>query len=292
MTITNVTHITNFDQKVYDGLIADAKAQGMQARQVDTLLLQAVNTGNKSFSDAVQAVRQDLPALSPPRHTEFSRIAEFGLVPSPGSLVTALLIKNAAEQREQNAKVRQTEVDAVAKSMKQEAKMMKDMAVAQLVLGIASGVVSIAAGVVQFGGSVKALSMQPQQVTGGCPRSDGPTAPICCPWSDRCRLQKSFAEGASKNLLGSQLMTANTATQGMSQSISGAGTILNAYSQFVGTSGQSSFKSMEADQEQMRATREKTDSLDKALQELIQKLLAALDSVQQGQNQARTRILG
>lgn len=276
MTITNVTHITNFDQKVYDGLIADAKAQGMQARQVDTLLLQAVNTGNKSFSDAVQAVRQDLPALSPPRHTEFSRIAEFGLVPSPGSLVTALLIKNAAEQREQNAKVRQTEVDAVAKSMKQEAKMMKDMAVAQLVLGIASGVVSIAAGVVQFGGSVKALSMQPQQVTG-----DGLS-----------KAQKSFAEGASKNLLGSQLMTANTATQGMSQSISGAGAILNAYSQFVGTSGQSSFKSMEADQEQMRATREKTDSLDKALQELIQKLLAALDSVQQGQNQARARILG
>jgi hypothetical protein len=51
-------------------------------------------------------------------------------------------------------------------------------------------------------------------------------------------------------------------------------------------------KEMQADQEKMREMRDSLKNLDEGLKELIQKALAAQDSIQQAQNQARTKILG
>lgn len=252
MDITQVGNIAGFDQQVYDKLVAEAKSQGVRADRVDQILLRTANE-NGNFQDAVSAFRQNLLVLlALPNHADFSRIAEFGAVPSPGALVLSLITRTADEQRKQNAAIRQMEVEAVAKSMKNEAEAMKKMAVTQLALGIASGIIKGISGGVGAFGAGKALRMN----------SDAGT------------------------------MAANARTQGISSSIGGAGDILGAISQYVGTAAQAEFKKMEADQEQMRATREKTDNLDKSLEELIQKALSAADSIQQAQNQARAKILG
>jgi hypothetical protein len=49
---------------------------------------------------------------------------------------------------------------------------------------------------------------------------------------------------------------------------------------------------MDADQEKLRDMRDALKDLDEGLKELIQKALAAQDSIQQTQNQTRAKILG
>jgi hypothetical protein len=49
---------------------------------------------------------------------------------------------------------------------------------------------------------------------------------------------------------------------------------------------------MDADQEKLRDMRNALKDLDEGLKDLLQKALAAQDSIQQTQNQARTKILG
>ena len=153
--ITSVSNIPNFDRQTYESLLNEAKSHGMSASQVDQLLLEGVKLKSRDFGEVVAAVRTDIPRLAPPNGADFARIAEFGVVPSPGSLVMSLITKTAAEQRRQNQEVRQQQGAA---SMKSEADKMRDMAATQLALGIASGVITIAGGAVQAGMAGNALT--------------------------------------------------------------------------------------------------------------------------------------
>jgi hypothetical protein len=274
-TINNVSDISGFDSQVYSNLVGEAKSQGVSAAQIDRLLLQLAEAGN-DFGKAVDGVRTDIPRLAPPNGADLARIAELGVMPSPGSLVLSLITKYATEQRQQNAEVRQQQVDAIAESMKAEADKMRDMAVAQLALSIASGVLTIASGAVQAGMAGAALATKP-----GAVNAEGLNPK-----------QLSAAENASKGLHSSRLTTMNSRAQGISQGIGGFGTILNGVSEYIGTTSQAKFKEMEADQEKMRAAGEAVKNLDDGLKELIQKLLSGQDAIQQAQNQARVKILG
>ncbi|GHT82102.1 hypothetical protein AGMMS49960_07820 [Betaproteobacteria bacterium] len=251
--ITSVSNIPNFDRQTYESLIKEAKSNGVSASQVDQLLLEGVKLKNSDFTAAAAAVRTDIPRLAPPDGPDFARIVEFGVVPSPGSLIMGLITKTAAEQRQQNQEIRQQQVDAVAQSMTAEADKMRKVAVVQLILSIASGMLTIAGSAMQAGMAGSALG---------------------------------------KGLDAGNLQLANTEASGMGQAGGGYSSMLNGASQFIGSKAQAEFKEMEADQEKMRAYGESVKSMDDALKELIQKVLEAQNAVQQAQNQARTRILG
>jgi hypothetical protein len=276
MTITNVSDIRGFDPQIYSNLIDEAKAQGVSTAQVDHNLIGLIESG-RDFGKAVAELRFSIIQLPPPLvDTDLARISELGVMPSPGSLVLSLITKYATEQRQQNAEIRQQQVDAIAKSMIEEADKMRDMAAAQLALSIASGVITIASGAIQAGMAGAALATKPGAVdTKGL--------------NDK---QISSAKSAELGRHSAELTLKNTKASGVSQGMGGFSTILNAASEYIGTTSQAKFKEMEADQEKMRAAGEAVKNLDDGLKELIQKALSAQDAIQQGQNQARLKILG
>ncbi len=89
---------------------------------------------------------------------------------------------------------------------------------------------------------------------------------------------------------GGDMATSARAT-GAGKAIGGGAEALGAINQFVGSMYQAEFKEMEADQEKMRAMRESLKDLSDGLKELIQKSLSSQENIQQGKNQATTRIL-
>lgn len=248
---TDISGLPNFDRQIYDALLRDASAQGVGASQVDSLLMEAVN-GGQSFDEAVDQVSRSLPRLAPPNGADYSRIAEFGVLPSPGALVMSLVTKYAGEQREQNRELRHAMTEQIVESMKDEADKMREMAAIQLAMGIVSGALTIASGAIQTG----------------------------------------FAASAMKTPDAARSQAINSKGQGVAQAGGGFAGIANAIGQYYGTMYQAEFKEMEADQEKMREMRDSLKDLDEGLKELIQKALAAQDSIQQAQNQARTKILG
>lgn len=82
-----------------------------------------------------------------------------------------------------------------------------------------------------------------------------------------------------------------TKAQGVGTAVGGGAKALDAVNQFAGSMFQAEFKEMEADQERMRSTRDSLKELNDGLKELIQKSLSSAESIQQGKNQATTRIL-
>ncbi|MDR0672093.1 MAG: type III secretion system translocon subunit SctB [Zoogloeaceae bacterium] len=266
MSITNITNATGFDPRTYANLLEEARAQGIGAPQVDNLLLEAINNGGQNFNQAVNQVSQNLPRLAPPNGADLSRIAEFGVAPSPGALVMSLVTKYVAEQREQNREIRHQMTEQIVASMQDEADKMREMAAIQLAMGIVSGALTIAGGAVQTGMSAAALK------TPAIPKgqADTPATP------------SASNNGQSLNFMG----------QGMSQGMSGAAGIAKAIGDYYATRFQAEMKEMQADQERMREMRDSVKDLDEGLKELIQKTLAAQDSIQQAQNQARAKILG
>ena len=81
------------------------------------------------------------------------------------------------------------------------------------------------------------------------------------------------------------------AAQGVGTAVGGGSKALDGVNQFVGSMFQAEFKEMEADQEKMRAMRDSIKDMNDGLKELIQKSLSSAESIQQGKNQATTRIL-
>jgi hypothetical protein len=248
---TSITSLPNFNQQAYEALLNQAHAQGVGATQVDNLLLEAVNTG-QSFNQAVEQVGRNLPRLAPPNGADLARIAEFGVLPSPGALVMSLVTKFASEQREQNREIRHQMTENIVQSMHDEADKMREMAAIQLAMGIVSGALTIASGAIQTG----------------------------------------FAASALKVGDAAQSQAINSKGQGISQSVGGFGGIMKSIGDYAGTMYQAEMKEMQADQEKMREMRDSLKDLDEGLKELIQKALSAQDSIQQAQNQARTKILG
>ncbi|MDR3157674.1 MAG: type III secretion system translocon subunit SctB [Zoogloeaceae bacterium] len=248
---TSISSLPNFDQQTYEALLNQARAQGVGAAQVDNLLLEAVNTG-QSFDQAVEQVSGNLPRLAPPNGADMARIAEFGVLPSPGALVMSLITRYAGEQREQNREIRHQMTEQIVASMQEEADKMREMAAIQLAMGIVSGALTIASGAVQVG----------------------------------------FAASALKTSDPGQIQAINSKGQGLAQAGGGFAGITKSIGDFFGTMYQAEIKEMQADQEKMREMRDSLKDLDEGLKELIQKALAAQDSIQQAQNQARAKILG
>ena len=102
--------------------------------------------------------------------------------------------------------------------------------------------------------------------------------------------QSSMA-ASGMGMADSNKMLQSTKAQGVGTAIGGGAGLFSAGSQFVGSMYQASFKEMEADQERMRALRDSLKDLNDSLKELIQKTLSSTESIQQGKNQATTRIL-
>ena len=248
-TITDVSQIPGFNQQQYDALIQQAKKQQVDVSLVTSSLLEAVNSG-KSFTEAMNAVKADLPKLAPPNMQYMALLANWPGLPSPGAAIMALITELSAEQRQQNKELAWAQTEALVNSMKDQAKEMKTMAAIQLAMGISSAAISIAAGAAQAG------------VAGGA---------------------KGLDSGAS--------MALSTKAQGIGMGVGGSAKLFDAGSQFAGSMYQAKFKEMEADQETMRALRESIKDLNDALKELIQKSLSSSDNIQQGRNQALTRIL-
>lgn len=96
---------------------------------------------------------------------------------------------------------------------------------------------------------------------------------------------------AGKQVEGVSDMLLSTKAQGVGTAIGGGAKGLDAVNQYMGAIFQAEFKEMEADQEKMRAMRDSIKDLNDSLKELIQKSLASAESIQQGKNQATTRIL-
>jgi hypothetical protein len=248
---TSISGLPNFNPQTYENLLQQARAQGVGASQVDTLLMEAVNDG-QSFDQAADQVSKQLPRLAPPKGADIARIAEFGVLPSPGALVMSLVTQFAGEQREQNREIRHAMTEEIVQSMHDEADKMREMAAIQLAMGIVSGVLTIASGAIQTG----------------------------------------FAGAAFKNPDAAQSQALNSKGQGIAQSGGGLAGIAKSLGDYFGTMYQAEIKEMQADQEKMREMRDSLKDLDEGLKELIQKALSAQDSIQQAQNQARTKILG
>jgi hypothetical protein len=105
-------------------------------------------------------------------------------------------------------------------------------------------------------------------------------------------IQVSFAASAFKNPDTAQSQAINAKGQGFAQAGGGVAGIAKALGDYYATESQAEIKEMQADQEKMREMRDSLKDLDEGLKELIQKALSAQDSIQQAQNQARTKILG
>jgi hypothetical protein len=295
MSITNITNATGFDRQTYANLLEEARAQGIGATQVDNLLLEAINNDGQDFNQAVNQVSQSLPRLAPPNGADLSRISEFGVLPSPGALVMSLVTKYAAEQREQNREIRHQMTEQIVASMQAEADKMRDMAAIQLAMGIVSGTLTIAGGAVQTGMSAAALK------TPAIPKgqADTPAAPATSVANGRIVIGghrgAASATGAAPKAsadLAARGQSLNFMGQGMSQGAGGAAGIAKGIGDYYATRFQAEMKEMQADQERMRDMRDSLKDLDEGLKELIQKALAAQDSIQQAQNQARAKILG
>ncbi|MDR2637107.1 MAG: type III secretion system translocon subunit SctB [Zoogloeaceae bacterium] len=315
---TSITSLPDFNQQAYEALLNQARAQGVAAAQVDSLLLEAANSG-QSFGQVAEQVSHNLPRLAPPNGADIARIAEFGLLPSPGALVMSLITKYAGEQREQNREVRHQMTEQIVASMQEEADKMREMAALQLAMGIVSGLITIASGAVQTGMSAAALKTAIPQGKADVPSASPPAgggtmgatgarsgiaigghrggAPstTAAPASAPSTTSATPAPGAALKppidpLTRSQSL--NALGQGMAQAGGGFAGIAKSVGDYYGTMYQAKIKELQADQEKLRDMRDSLKDLDEGLKELIQKALAAQDSIQQAQNQARTKILG
>jgi hypothetical protein len=282
-TITNVSRIPNFNEQTYANLVEQARSQGIGASQVENLLLEEVNSG-KSFDLAVSQVSQNLPRLAPPNGADYARIAEFGVLPSPGTLVMSLITKGASEHRQRNQEIRHLQTEQVVESMQDEVKKLNSMAAMQLSMGIVSGTLTIAGGVAQVGFAGAALK------TGGGSSKTG-TSETSTSSTSTSSTSASSAPSSSK-IATANSQSKNAIGSGISQAGGGLAGIFKAIGDFYATESQAEMKKMQADQEKIRESREAVKSLDDGLKELIQKLLAAQDSIQQSQSQARAKILG
>ncbi|MDR2788737.1 MAG: type III secretion system translocon subunit SctB [Candidatus Accumulibacter sp.] len=249
--VSTVSNIPNFNQQIYENLLEEARSQGVSQNQVDTLLLEAASSG-QSFDLVADQISKRLPQLAPPNGADVARIAEFGVMPSPGALVMSLVTKFAAQQREQDRELRHAATEAVVASMEEQADKMREMAAVQFAMAVVSGALTIAGGAAQAG----------------------------------------MAGAAFKNPNTTQSTALNTKGQGVGQAASGFASIPKAVGDYYGTLYQAEIKEMDADQEKLREMRDSLKDIDDSLKELIEKALAAQDSIQQAQNQTRAKILG
>jgi hypothetical protein len=274
--ISTISQAQGFNQQLYDNLIQQARAENVDTGSVNTMLLNAVNSG-KSFDQALALVQSDLPNLPTPTGAAFALLKDWPALPSPGALIMSVTTQYAAEQRQRNQELMWKETEAIAQSMKDQAREMRNAAVTQLVLGCVSGAVQIGMGVMQMGMGAAAAKNATAAANKAAEAAGGAGTPAG---------SKAFSEAFT-----SAMMTANMNIGAAGQIGGGFGRMIDAGGQYVGTQMQARVKEMEAGQETMRAMRDAIKNLDESLRELIRKSLAAQNDLQTSTNQARPRIL-
>ena len=293
MSITSVTQAANFDQAAYDELLAAAKTEYVAQSKVDEQLLLALNSG-KSFSEAVAAVKSDLPTLPPPMGT--GEVWSNGLpgLPSFGANYLAMITDIASEQRRQNAQMRADQTEEIVAKIHDQTDEMRTKAIVQLVIGVVSGTISIAQGAASTAMTVKGMRANETSAVEARDRvidqgTGGGTKPLTEKQMNKL-LTKSESTYTSTRQQADMLL--NTRVGSFNSGMGGITGIMGSASQSVGTFFDANIKEMEADVERMRAQQDALKSLAESLQAVIQKALSTQDAIQQSMNQARTKIMG
>ncbi|MDR1578570.1 MAG: hypothetical protein LBT86_10175 [Deltaproteobacteria bacterium] len=209
------------------------------------------NKGWREFDDNGNC----LP-LSPPKSNYKLDPSLFGTMPSPGASIMCLLTHMAGEDRRINRDLQLQESKSIVEEMKSEADLIREKAVTQLIIGCVSSAINIASGVVQIGGAVSTLKA-----------------------------------GASGALTDGQLGLITQKFNAINTIMQAGATILNSVNQFEGDQFDASLKEMDAKIEKDRADIEALKSINDALTELIHKSLSTAETIQEGVNQTRSRIL-
>lgn len=259
MPITNVNQINGFDAAQYNQLLETAKSEYVSKEQVDQALVAAVNAG-KTFSQALSSITTTLPTLPPPMGT--GALWDNGLagLPSFSANYLAMIGDVSAQQRRQSAEQRALQLEIIVDTIKDQAEEMRSKASWQLLMGVASGLLSVAQGIASY-----------RMMSSGT--------------AENAQIADTTARNHADMLL-------NTKVQSFNSGAGGAIGSVGAISQAIGGFYDASIKLMDADIERARAQTDALKSLEDSLHELIQKILSSMDSIQQGTNQTRTRILG
>ncbi|MDR2442237.1 MAG: type III secretion system translocon subunit SctB [Deltaproteobacteria bacterium] len=200
------------------------------------------------------------PVLRPPIYAQASSLSEnlnqlvtsFAGTASLGSAIMAILVEHASQQRKVNKEAKLTQAESNAQEIEKQAKEMKTKAAVQLALAIVSGAISIIGGMVTVKGVGSALK---------------------------------------SGLKGEALGAATTKIGGQQTAFSGVSGILGAVSENIGTMSDATVKKMDAEIERGRQNVENLKDFNDALNDLISKLMAAAQSIEESSNQARTKIM-
>ena len=251
MTI-DISGIPGYNKMAYDAAAQRyINATGQTAADFENRVLTMAETGFFDMNDILSLIQRELPVLSNPV-TE-PNLQVLSLMPSIGANVMALItdLSNAERKQISDEKIAQTK--AMIDKIKQEASNLKTKAVTQLVLGILSGGVTMAAGGYSSVASGKLLA------------------------------NNDLADGAK--------MVMNSKISGTTQAIGGTGKLLDSASGFAGTWLDAKNTALRGDEEQIRAMRERLDSIDDSLKQLIAKMVSTTESIVQSSREARNRVL-
>jgi len=172
--------------------------------------------------------------------------------PTPGALLAAICVKDAAQQYEQNQKLVFENSQSVQKNILEQAQDIKNGALKQFIFSVAGSAVSAV----------------------GCAVSTYKTAKL-----DTGLDQNTFTK---QKAMGDTWATAGKIGE---QTLNSIGTYLNAREQ-------ADVKKLDAAIEQHRTTMEYLKSSSQAANDLMRKSIEFMDAMQSNANQTRTKILG
>ena len=251
---TRIDQSAGFDATIYNQLIQEAQQKNVSSATVDAALLQAIDAG-KSFTEAIQQVKNDLPTLTAPANS--SNISEGlkawnGLASaSPCALMAALLIQDSAQAHRENRDRIYEEGMNIASKMEEEADKLEKGAMQKFACAVTANVVNMG-----FAIGSGAISL-----------GVGKTSTLT-------------------NETRASLAQANTTLGG------GIAGIINAGGDYAQSMRQAEAKKIEADTERLRTEQELLKQHNEQLRDTISKALDFMNSMQANMNQTRARILG
>ena len=248
----DISGIPGYNKAAYEAAAKQyVDATGKTTADFDNRVMTMAETGLLDMNDILSIIRSSLPNL--PNPVTEPNYPAMTLLPSIGANVMALLtdISNAERKQISEEKIAQTK--AMIAKIKQEADNLKTKAITQLVLGIASGLVTIGAGIYSTVASSRLLK------------------------------QNDLTDG--------QMMVKNTQIGAIGQIITGSGRLVDSASAFTGTWMDAKNTALRGDEEQIRAMRERLDSIDDNLKQLIAKMISSTESIVQSSREARNRVL-
>jgi hypothetical protein len=176
----------------------------------------------------------------------------YSMLPSLGAMANAAITDTANDQRKMASDARIEANKAIVAKIDEEVKAMKVKAYTQLIMGIVSGSLQIGSGLYQAGAAGSALK---------------------------------------SNMDTNQLGATNIIIQGKAGAIGGVGKLIDSGSQFAGTIIDAQITDLHKDQEQLRQMRDRMESLDASLKELIQKGNQTSEAIVQSSREMRNRLL-